>query len=81
MGVGGVGFGCGEVGLGLRELLVDFGRFNVGQQLALADVRANIEIPLLQIAVGAGIDGRIGVCLKVAGQDRPPAGLAKAAAD
>ena len=69
MGVGGVGLGGGEVGLGLGELLVDFRGFDVGQQLAFADMGADIEIPLLQIAIGAGIDGRIGEGLKIAGQD------------
>ena len=40
-----VGLGGGQVGAGLVELAVDFGRFDLGQQLAGLDVRADVEIP------------------------------------
>ena len=40
----------------LPELLVDLWRFYFGEKLPLLYVRANVRIPLLQIAIGSGIN-------------------------
>ncbi len=58
-----------QVRSGLLQLLVDFGSFNLREQLALLDMRANVEIPALQIATGSRIDWRVTECLRVAGQN------------
>ena len=52
-----------EVGFGLRELLIDFRSIDVGEQCALRNSGADIEIPLLQVAVGTRVDGRLNVGL------------------
>src|SRR5882724_7389002 len=48
-----------EVRASLLELLVDFGRFNFGQELAFFYGRADVEIPALEVTVGTGVDGRV----------------------
>src|SRR6267142_6880326 len=51
-----VGLGGVQVGFGLCELLIDFGRINVGKKLASAHAGADVAIPLFQVPVGAGVD-------------------------
>ena len=63
-----VGLRALEVGLGDLELLVDLGGFDGGHELALSDVGADVEVPLLEVAAGAGVDGRVGEGLGVAGE-------------
>src|ERR1700739_2003875 len=58
-----------QVRSGLQQLLVDFRSFYLRKQLALLDMRANIEVPAPEIAAGSRIDWRIAECLRVAGQD------------
>ena len=54
-----VGIGLGERGVGLDEFLVQLGRFDFRQFLALDDVRADVGVPLLQVAADARIDRRL----------------------
>ena len=63
-----IGLHALQFGARLVQLLVDFGRLDLGQEIAFAHVRANVEVPLLQVAVGARVDGRIGKCLYIAGK-------------
>ena len=65
----GVGLDALELGARLVKLLVDLRRFDLGEELALYYVGADVEVPLLQVAVGAGVDGRVGEGLHVAGKD------------
>ena len=51
--------GLGEGGLGLQEALQGLRIFDLGQQLALADVVADVDVARLDIAGGAGEDGRL----------------------
>ena len=45
-----------QVAASLLQLLIDFRRFDDGKQLSLLDARADVEIPLLQVAIRASID-------------------------
>ena len=63
------------------KLCVEIGRFNLGQHIAFLDVRAVVEIPLLQIAVDAGIDRRLVPGLHGAGQHEMLGGGAGARRD
>jgi hypothetical protein len=63
-----IGLHALQLGTRLVQLLVDLGRFDLGQKVALVHVRADVEVPLLQVAVGARVDGRIGKRLYVAGK-------------
>ena len=65
----GVGLGGGQFGLGLRQLLVDLGSGDLGQQRALFHLGADVEVPARQVAGGARVDGGIGVGGHVAGED------------
>ena len=47
-----------HLGLGLRELLVQFRRFNFRQQLAVGHRRADVHQPAFQIAAGARVNRR-----------------------
>src|SRR6266849_979116 len=50
---------CGEqVAASLLELLIDFRSFDNSQELTLLDASSNVDVPLFQISVGAGINGR-----------------------
>ncbi len=71
-----IGFRRGQVRACLKQLLVHFRSADDRQQLPLADVRADVEVPLAQIAVGAGIERRIAVGIDVAGQNDFLPGLA-----
>ena len=64
-----IGLGGFQIGLRLLQLMIGFGRFDFGEELAGLHVRADVDIPFLQIAGGARVDGRIGERLRVAGQD------------
>ncbi len=73
-GVGGLGedehgLGLGELALGLGELLVDGGGVDLGEDVAFLHVRADVEVPFFQVAVGLGEDGGLGEGLGLAGQD------------
>ena len=59
---------CCKVGLGLANLLVEFGRFDFGQRLAGADAIADIHHAALDVAVGARQNGSFGNRLDVAGK-------------
>jgi hypothetical protein len=63
-----VGLAREQIGLGLVELVVDVGRVELGQELALLHRRADIGVPALHIAAGAGIDRRLEIRLHIAGQ-------------
>ena len=54
-----------EVGLRLLELMIHFRCFDLGEKIARLDARADIGVPLLQISVGARIDGRIDQRLRI----------------
>ena len=45
-----------QVAASLLQLLIDFRRFDDGKQLPLLNARADIEIPLLQVAVCTSIN-------------------------
>ena len=62
------GLGAGQRRLGLQELLVEVGRLDLGQQLAGLHVRADIDMPGLEVAADAGIDRRAGIGLEPARQ-------------
>jgi len=51
------GLGGGQVGAGLDDLLVQFRRVDLGQQLAGLHMAADVDVPLLEIAGDAGVDG------------------------
>ena len=51
--------------LGLANLLVDFRRLNFGHGLARTDAIADVDHPLLDVAVGAGQDRRFGDRLNI----------------
>ena len=53
---------------GLQQLLIDFRRIDIRQQLALRDVAADVLVPAQQIAVGAGVDRRLDISLQSARQ-------------
>ncbi len=59
-----------QVGLGLGQLLVDFGGGDFSQQSAFFHAGADIEVPTGEVAGGAGVDGRISVCGDVAGEHK-----------
>src|SRR6185437_827888 len=66
----GGGFGESEVGIGLRDfgfglgqLLVQFRRVNLGEQLAGGHVLADVDIPAFQITAGAREDRRFHIRL------------------
>jgi hypothetical protein len=72
-----LGGGVGEVEVGLRalevgardlQLFVELGGLDGGHELALGDVLADVHEPLLEVAAGAGVDGRVVVGLGVAGE-------------
>ena len=58
-----------QVRSSLLQLLVDFGSFNLGEQLAFLHMRANVEIPALEITTGSRIDRCVAERLRVAGKD------------
>ena len=45
-------------------MLVNFGRIDLGENLALLNVAADVLVPLLEIAVGPRIDGRLDIGLE-----------------
>src|SRR6267143_251234 len=49
-----------EIGPGLLELLIDLGRLDLGEELPLLHVGADVEVPGLHVAVGAREDRRVG---------------------
>ena len=49
-----------ELGARLPELLVELRRLDLGQELALRDPRADVGVPLLEVAAGARVDRRVG---------------------
>src|ERR1700733_973325 len=57
-----------QLRLSLLQLLVDFGSFDLREQLAFLDMRADVEIPALEIATGSRINRSVAECLCVAGQ-------------
>ena len=57
-----------EIGLGLQDLLIEFGRFNFGDVLAGMNAVANIDDAPANVAIGARQDGRFGYRLNAAGQ-------------
>ncbi len=52
----------------LIQLLIDFRGFDLRQQLTLLDVGADVYIPMLEIAIGTGIDRGVVECLRVSRQ-------------
>jgi len=57
-----------QVAAGLLELLVDFRSFDNGKQLALLDVSSNVDVPLPQISVRAGVNRRGDEWLNISGK-------------
>ena len=64
-----IGLRCIQGAARLRQLLIDLRRLNDGEQLSGLHMCADIEVPLLQIAIGAGVNRRRYERLHVAGQD------------
>src|SRR6266853_6348088 len=61
---------CGEqIAASLLELLVDFRSLDNGKQLALLDASSNVDVPLFQIPVGAGVNRRGDEWLNISGKD------------
>jgi hypothetical protein len=60
--------GGGEVGLGLGKLLVQLGRLDDGEQIALAHMRSDVVRPGFDVARGARVDGGQREGLHVAGK-------------
>ena len=56
------------LGARLLELLVHFGRVDVGELLALPDRRSDVDVPGLEVAVRPRVDGSVGEGLDVAGK-------------
>ncbi len=48
-----------ELGLGLQELLIDLGDVDLGEQRPLVDLVADVDQPLVDVAIGARDDGRL----------------------
>ena len=59
--------GC-QIGLCLLHLLVEFRSLDLGQNLSAMHARADVGIPLAQVAVGARIDRRVDVGLRIRGK-------------
>src|SRR6202023_797697 len=57
--IAGVRLGGGEVCPRLQQLLIDLGRADDGEKLALPHVRTDVEVPVAEIAIGARVDGRV----------------------
>src|SRR5215475_7060456 len=57
-----------QFGLCLLQLLIKLRCLDFRKQVSLMNASADIEIPLFQIAAGACVDGRVGKCLRIAGQ-------------
>ncbi len=53
-----------EVGFRLRELLIDFGCVDVGEEFAFFHTGADVVIPANEIAAGARVDRRVDVSLR-----------------
>src|SRR5882672_1421606 len=73
---GGSDFGNVQVGLrgiqlrlGLPQLLVHFGSFDLREQLTFLDMRANVEIPAPEITAGSCKERSVAECLRIARQD------------
>ena len=63
-----VGHRGGQIGPGLGQLLVEFGRVDVGQHLARLHLGADVLVPGLEIAADPGVDLGVVEGLDVAGQ-------------
>src|SRR6185437_5734260 len=63
-----VGLRALEVGFGDLELLVHLRGFDDGHELALSDVLSDVDEKLLEIAIGARIDGCVIEGLSVTGK-------------
>src|SRR6202035_5101923 len=63
-----IGLSGYEVGTSLQQLLVDFRSFDFGEELAFFDARADVEVPALQVAVGARVNWSVNEGYGVAGQ-------------
>ena len=61
-------------GLGLRDLLVELGRLELGEHVALLDVAADVLVPALDVARRARRDRRLHGALQRAGQRHRAAG-------
>jgi hypothetical protein len=57
-----------QVGLGDLQLLVELGGFDGGHEFTGLYLLAEIDEPVLYVAAGAGVDGRIVKRLRVAGE-------------
>ena len=63
-----IGFGAGEIGFGLHDLLVEIGRVDFSEKLAGFDVRADVGPPILHVAADAGIYLRLRIGFQPAGK-------------
>ena len=63
-------FGDVEIRFRLRQLLIDFRRFDLGQQLALGHIIADVHFPAFHVTIGAGINRRFLKRLKRSRQDQ-----------
>ena len=68
LGIAGVGLRRGQVCSCLQQLLIDFRRADDRQQLPFANMRADIEVPMAEITVGARIDRRVFIGIDIAGR-------------
>ena len=65
----GVGLGIEKVGARLHELLVEVRCVDLGQELSGLDACPDVDLPVLQVATHARIDGRARVALPVGPAD------------
>lgn len=56
------------IGFGAGNVLVEFGRVDGRQKLALLHLSTNIDVPPAQKTTGSGIEGRLAVWLNLAGE-------------
>ena len=63
-------FGDVEIRFRLRQLLIDFRRFDLGQQLALGHIIADVHFPAFHVTIGARINRRFLKRLKRSWQDQ-----------
>ena len=74
-GIGEGGAIAGQLALGLGQGGLIGARIDLGQQIALFHLGADVEGPFLHIAADLGIDGRAGESLNVARQGKIAAAL------
>ena len=54
-----------QISARLLQLVIDFRRLDDSEQLSLLDVRTDVNVPGLEIAIGPRVDGRNDIRLNV----------------